>query len=117
MTARVEAEALVLAPAAIRAPARFRPRKLVSNALWYLLLTSFAVVTVFPFFWMLMTSLKGPADAIVSVPPQFIPSDPTLDNYARVLKQLPIVSFFTNSIVASVALTLLNTLVAALAAY
>jgi putative chitobiose transport system permease protein len=117
VTARVEAEGLVLAPVVIRTPARFRPRRLFENALWYLLLTWFALITVFPFAWMLMTSLKGPADAIVSVPPQFIPSDPTLENYARVLRQLPIVSFFTNSIVASVAVTLLNTLVAALAAY
>jgi ABC-type glycerol-3-phosphate transport system permease component len=108
---------MVLAPVAIRAPARFRPRRLVESALWYVILTAFAVVTVFPFAWMLMTSLKGPADAIVSVPPQFIPSDPTLDNYSRVLKQLPIVSFFTNSIAASVGLTIFNTLVAALAAY
>ena len=117
MTARVEAEGLVLAPIAIRTPARFRPRKLLENAFWYLLLTSFAIVTVFPFAWMLMTSLKGPADAIVSVPPQFIPTDPTLENYARVLRQLPLVSFFTNSMVASLAVTLLNTLLAALAAY
>jgi putative chitobiose transport system permease protein len=117
VTARAQADALVVTPVAVRMPARFRPRKLVANAFWYLLLTSFALVTVFPFFWMAMTSLKGPADAIVSVPPQFIPSDPTFDNYARVLKQLPIVSFFTNSIVASVAVTVLNTLVAALAAY
>src|SRR3954469_25981889 len=109
MTARAEAEPLVIAAPAVRTRARFRPRRLMSNALWYLLLTWFAVITVFPFFWMLMTSLKGPLDAIVSVPPQFLPSDPTLDNYARVLKQLPIVSFFANSIIASVTLTLLNT--------
>ena len=45
---------------------------------------------MFPFFWMLMTSLKGPLDPISSVPPQFLPSNPTLANYERVLGALPI---------------------------
>ena len=49
---------------------------------WYVVLTAIAVITVFPFVWMLLTSLKGPLDPITSVPPQFLPSDPTLANYA-----------------------------------
>ena len=44
-----------------------------------------AVITVFPFVWMLLTSLKGPPDPIFSVPPQFLPGHPTLANYERVL--------------------------------
>ncbi len=92
---------------------RFRAR----TAFWYVVLVGMSVVTVFPFLWILLTSLKGPADAIFSVPPQFIPSDPTLANYARVWDALPIPSFFLNSIVATVSITVLNTFVAALAAY
>jgi putative chitobiose transport system permease protein len=76
-----------------------------------------AVITVFPFFWMLMTSLKGPLDPITSVPPQFIPNDPTLANYQRVLDALPIPRFFLNSVFVAVAVGALNVLVAALAAY
>ncbi len=96
---------------------RGRRRRLASNGLWYLLLTAIAVITVFPFFWMLMTSLKGPLDPITSVPPQFIPSDPTLDNYQKVLDALPIPRFFLNSVFVAVAVGALNVLVAALAAY
>jgi putative chitobiose transport system permease protein len=87
------------------------------SAGWYVVLIAMAVVTVFPFAWMLLTSLKGPNDAIFSVPPQFLPSDPTIDNYLRVWNQLPVARFFLNSIVASVALTLVGTLITALAAY
>jgi putative chitobiose transport system permease protein len=94
-----------------------RRRRFVSSGLWYLVLTAIAVITVFPFFWMVMTSLKGPLDPITSVPPQFIPSDPTLANYQRVLDSLPVPRFFFNSIVVSIAVGLLNVLVAALAAY
>jgi putative chitobiose transport system permease protein len=96
---------------------RRSPRRLASNGLWYLLLTAIAVITVFPFFWMLMTSLKGPLDPITSVPPQFIPSDPTLGNYQKVLDALPIPRFFLNSVIVAVAVGGLNVLVAALAAY
>ena len=94
-----------------------RRRRAASSALWYLLLTAIAVITVFPFFWMLSTSLKGPLDPITSVPPPFLPGNPTLANYEKVLASLPIPSFFFNSVVVSIAVGLLNVLVAALAAY
>jgi putative chitobiose transport system permease protein len=94
-----------------------RRRRFVTNGLWYVLLTAIAVITVFPFFWMLMTSLKGPLDPITSVPPQFIPSNPTLVNYEKVLAALPIPRFFFNSVIVAVTVGALNVLVAALAAY
>ena len=94
-----------------------RRRGRASSALWYLLLTAIAVITVFPFFWMLSTSLKGPLDQITSVPPQFLPGNPTLANYEKVLASLPIPRFFFNSVVVSVAVGALNVVVAALAAY
>jgi putative chitobiose transport system permease protein len=65
----------------------------------------------------LFTSFKGPNDPIVSVPPQLIPHDPTLDNYLRVWRQLPVWRFYLNSIFVSFSIVVLNTLVCALAAY
>jgi len=97
--------------------ARRRRRQLAGNVVWYAILTAFAAVTVFPFLWMLLSSLKGPLDPIASVPPQLIPGHPTLDNYARVLASLPIVTFFQNSIVVAIFVTGLNVLVSAMAAY
>jgi putative chitobiose transport system permease protein len=84
---------------------------------WYVVLTALAFITVFPFAWMFLTSIKGPSDLITSVPPQFLPNDPTLAAYARVWDSLPIASFFLNSTTVAVATGLLNVLVAALAAY
>jgi len=111
VTARVLA-----APAGELARARRRNR-FVQNGLWYLLMSALAVITVFPFAWMLLTSIKGPADAITSVPPQFLPNDPTIANYLKVWDALPIPSFFFNSLVVAVAVGLLNVLIASLAAY
>ncbi|MEA2549857.1 MAG: putative chitobiose transport system permease protein [Chloroflexota bacterium] len=111
--------AQVLEPVATFRRTRRRPRGrvLASSWLWYLVLVGLAVITVFPFFWMLMTSLKGPADPVYSIPPQFIPSDPSLNAYQRVLEALPIPTFFMNSLIVAVSVGALNVLVAAMAAY
>jgi putative chitobiose transport system permease protein len=110
------AEALTTArPRAV--PRTHRLRKTLGNAGWYALLLAMTVITVFPFAWMLLTSLKGPEDPIFSVPPQILPADPTLANYAKVLDTLPVPSFFLNSILVSLFVTIGSTLVSALAAY
>jgi putative chitobiose transport system permease protein len=110
----VEPDAVVVARAAKQ---RRRRRQLVSDAAWYVVLTLLALITVFPFLWMLLTSLKGPLDPIASVPPQLIPGHPTLANYEKVLASLPILRFFFNSITVSVIVCVLNVLVSAMAAY
>jgi putative chitobiose transport system permease protein len=111
------AEAAIPRSATARPRVGKRTRGLAGKFLWYVVLVLIAIVTVFPFLWILLTSLKGPEDLLFSTPPQFIPKAPTLDNYSNVLAVLPIPKFFLNSIVASTATTVLNTLVAALAAY
>jgi putative chitobiose transport system permease protein len=94
-----------------------RRSRWLRDGAWYLVLTALAVITVFPFLWMFLTSIKGPTDPITSVPPQFLPNAPTLANYAKVWDSLPILSYFLNSTTVAVATGLLNMLVAALAAY
>jgi putative chitobiose transport system permease protein len=113
------AMAEIIEPVAVNQRARRRPRRgqIVSSGLWYVVLVFLAVITVFPFFWMLMTSMKGPGDPVYSVPPQFIPTDPTLAAYGRVLDLLPIPRFFVNSVIVAVCVGGLNVLVAAMAAY
>ena len=96
---------------------RLRLLALLENIFWYAALCLMASVTVFPFVWVLATSLKGPADQIFSVPPQIIPHDPTLANYFRVWQQLPMGNFFVNSIIVAVATVVFNLLFTALAAY
>lgn len=95
-----------------------RPRpRLIKTSLWYVVLVLISIITVFPFLWILLTSLKGPSDLLFSTPPQFLPNDPTLSNYSRVLDALPIPKFFLNSIVASTTTTMLNMLIASLTTY
>jgi putative chitobiose transport system permease protein len=94
-----------------------RRSRWLRDGAWYLVLTAMAVITVFPFAWMFLTSIKGPTDPITSVPPQFLPNAPTIANYVKVWDSLPILNYFLNSTTVAVATGLLNMLVAALAAY
>lgn len=94
-----------------------RVRGGLSVAFWYAVLVLMALVTTFPLLWMILTSLKGPQDPIFSVPPQFLPNDPTWANYGKVIDTLPVANFFLNSIIVAVAVTVLSALVSALAAY
>ncbi len=98
-------------------PRRLSWKKTRETIFWYVVLLLIAALTIFPFLWVFFTSFKGPADAIVSVPPQLIPKDPTLDNYIRVWNQLPIPNFFMNSIIVSLSTVVLNLLFCSLAAY
>jgi len=74
------------------------------------------VVTLFPFYWMVNTSLK-PASEIFLSPPTFISSNWSLDAYTTLLTQKPLLRFFMNSLIVSAGTTLLSLVLAALAAY
>jgi putative chitobiose transport system permease protein len=100
--------------AAKRAPAR---RRIMENIFWYVLLSLVAVVTVFPFVWVFFTSFKGVNDPIFSVPPQLFPHDPTIENYLRVWRQLPVWRFYLNSLLVTFSVVILNILFSSLAAY
>lgn len=94
-----------------------RQRKLIESIIWYVILLSVAVITVFPFVWIVFTSFKGPFDPIYSVPPQLIPRDPTINNYTRVWDLLPVGRFYLNSIFVTFGIVIFNVLFTSLAAY
>lgn len=74
--------------------------KLTRLVLTYLLLTFFAVFTVFPFVWMVITSFKS-GNAIFELPPSFIPDkfgQPDMfDNYIEVLTKHNFIRYTLNS--------------------
>lgn len=98
-------------------PSGLRIRKIFETIFWYIILCLIALITVFPFVWVISTSLKGPQDAITAIPPQLIPRDLTFANYIRVWNQLPVGNFFINSIIVAVVSVVLNLLFTSLAAY
>lgn len=87
----------------------------LDGARWALVLVALVMV-VFPFYWMINTSLK-PASEIFLSPPTFISSNWSLDAYVTVLTQRPFARYFLNSLVVTLGTTLLSVTLAAFAAY
>jgi putative chitobiose transport system permease protein len=112
--AQVQTRALTFPVIALSRRARSR---ILENIFWYIVLCFVAFITILPFLWTLLTSLKGPHDALVSVPLQLLPTDPTFANYVRVWTTLPMANFFVNSVIVTASTTVLNLLITSLAAY
>ena len=74
------------------------------------------VVCLFPFLWMVISSIKVLTE-LYTIPPTWIPEAPTLGNYATVLFESNIPRYFLNSIVISVGSTALALFLAVFASY
>ena len=85
------------------------------NALIYLLLILGGIVVLYPFFYMLMNSFKFGPEILHS--PTKLPTQLTLTGYRGVFQTLNILLLFKNSLILAVSITLLNTMLSALAAY
>jgi ABC-type glycerol-3-phosphate transport system permease component len=72
--------------------------------------------SVFPFVWMLATSLKLPVDTFTAVP-KLIPPQITWDNYAKVFQGTMLARYFGNSLYIALLVTLLSIWLAAMGAY
>ncbi len=88
----------------------------IENAARYLLLTLGAAVMLTPFLFMISTSFKAHA-FVLEMPPQLIPSAPTLENYQRALTTNRFGLYFLNSAVVSVASTGVTVVLSAMLAY
>lgn len=74
------------------------------------------LVSAFPFYWLLLTSIK-PGVETATNPPILIPSSVTFQNYAAVFVGSDIGRFVMNSLMISLASTVLAVVIGALAAY
>jgi multiple sugar transport system permease protein len=77
-----------------------RRRKMVLDLLTYVVLGAGAVVMLFPFFWMLVTSFK-PLSEVRAWPPTILPQTFTLANYTTIWQQYPFANFLENGFIIS----------------
>jgi ABC-type glycerol-3-phosphate transport system permease component len=87
----------------------------IDGARWALVLVALVMV-LFPFYWMINTSLK-PASEIFLSPPTFFSSNWSLDAYVTVLLERPFARYFLNSLAVTLGTTVLSVTLAAFAAY
>lgn len=90
-------------------------RRYVSRAIFYLVVTTIALMVLFPFLWMLSSSFKTQVD-IISWPPKFL-FTPTLMNYQKVFGEQDFLKYFLNSTIVGAAAVGLSLVLGLPAAY
>ena len=88
----------------------------VGKAVNIAVLTVGAFVMIFPFLWMLFTSLKTLPESI-SIPPTLFPAVPQFENYTEALAVAPFGLYLRNSIIVAGGGTLLTLVLTVLSAY
>ena len=94
-----------------------RLRKRVGTGVLYALLTLWAVIVLFPFYWMLLTSVKSYGAYNSEWVPKLYTTSPTLENYETAFTAVPLGGYFVNTILFTLGTTALMLMVTVLAAY
>ena len=89
----------------------------VRNTLLYILLTVWALVVLFPFYWMVLTSFKSYSSYNNEYIPKFYATDPTFANYGSAFTAVPLAKYFANTLLFTFATTALMLVVIILAAF
>ena len=74
------------------------------------------MIFIFPFYWMVSTSLKDLTEAL-QFPPTLIPKSFRWENFTHVFEVVPIARYFTNSVIVSLTVLVLQYLIIVPAAY
>ena len=96
---------------------RTKIRSTAGKALIYLLLVIWALAVLFPFYWMILTSVKSYATYNSEYIPKFYTFSPTLQNYSDAFTAVPIARYFLNTIIYTVITTGIMVIVTVPAAF
>lgn len=92
-------------------------KKLLSKITTHTILITVSILSIFPFIWLISTSLKGSGENIFAYPPVIIPQDFTFDNYIGVWHRVNLLVYFINSVIVAAGTVILNLILSSLAAY
>ena len=94
-----------------------RVRRRALSVVTYTLLTLWALIVLFPFYWMLLTSVKSYSAYNGEYIPQFYTLSPTFENYAEAFTAVPLARYFLNTLIFTLATTAAMLAVTVLAAF
>ncbi|MBQ8311238.1 MAG: carbohydrate ABC transporter permease [Clostridia bacterium] len=100
-----------------KAEARLKRRHTVRNMLVYGMLTLWGVLVLFPFYWMILTSLKEYGAYNAESVPSFIVTNPTVQNFIDAFSKVPLADYFVNTLIFTLATTAIMLVVIIPAAY
>ena len=101
----------------IRIKRSSKTRKRIYNTVVYTFLTIWALIVLFPFYWMILTSLKSYGAYNSEYIPKFFTLSPTLENYAEAFTAVPLGKYLVNTAIFTVATTAIMMIVITLAAF
>ena len=94
-----------------------RRREKTRLTLTYILLAFWALIVLFPFYWMVLSSLKSYSAYNSEYVPKFYTLSPTLQNYHDAFTEVPLWGYFLNTMIFTAATTAIMLVVITLAAY
>ena len=92
-------------------------RKKLLRGVTYFLLTVWAIFVLFPFFYMVLTSVKSYGEYNAEWIPKLYTLSPTLENYVSAFTAVPLAQYFINTVIFTLATTALMLVVTVLAAF
>ena len=92
-------------------------RKKVMKGITYTFLGFWALAVLFPFYWMVLTSIKSYGNYNAEFIPKFFTLSPTLENYFSAFAAVPLADYFVNTIIFTLITTAIMLVVTILAAF
>lgn len=89
----------------------------VTGTVRMILLVLWALIVLFPFYWMILTSLKGYGAYNAEYIPKLYVTNPTLENYRDAFSAVPLGRYFLNTAIFTVITTAIMLVVITLAAF
>ena len=96
---------------------RSRRRNRIRKTLTYFFLSIWALIVLFPFYWMILSSLKSYSAYNSEYIPRFYTLSPTFQNYRDAFTAVPLGRYFTNTLIFTLATTAIMLVVIVLAAF
>ncbi len=96
---------------------RAQLRRKIGKGIVYTLLGLWGLIVLFPFYWMILTSVKSYSQYSSESIPQFITLTPTMQNYFEAFTAVPLGRYFVNTVIFALVTTALMLFVTILAAF
>lgn len=95
----------------------FKVKNTIFNIIKYFCLALWALIVLFPFYWMVLTSIKSYGSYNSEYIPKFFTTEPTFQNYIDAFSAVPLARYFANTAIFTVITTAVMLVVIVLAAF
>jgi len=92
-------------------------KKTVINVIKYIFLSLWGLIVLFPFYWMILTSIKSYGSYNAEYVPKFYATNPTVSNYVSAFSEVPLGKYFLNTTIFTLVTTAIMLVVITLAAF